>query len=497
MPVVNTELLEQIVPTNTVEELLHGDRDILEQLMFSAEEDLLHPVVYWQVIDVIIALILGWLIAYALKHAIHKRNELHKAAYHEKLAITGWAGVKLAAQELFLSLAWPVASLFFILLVTSILRTFSVLPNRPLPIDSAAWLILCAYIIIRIVVFAIHQTISKRRSTTRLEKALILIIWLTVALQIIGILPKIITELKVTTVPIGNSTISVWSILMATVSVLLALIITKWLSHLSEAWIMSLHEIDANVKGVIVRITKIVLILLAIFLGLTAVGLDITVLGVFGGAIGVGVGFGLQKIASNYISGFIILLDKSIQIGDLVRVDNVEGIVTDIKTRYTVVKAYDGTVTIIPNESFIATNVVNASYLRGPGRVFVIVSVDYSSDIDYCIELITKILRKEPRVLVNPEPFVIMSDFGDSGIELTAYFWVSDPETGTAGLRSNIRRKIFSKFNEENINIPFTQVDMRVIEFPELACKFETGSLPTPSKARSKEPKEPVQSKSK
>lgn len=185
---------------------------------------------------------------------------------------------------------------------------------------------------------------------------------------------------------------------------------------------------ESNVRVVIIRVVKVVLVTIAILIGLASVGIDITVLGVFGGAIGVGLGFGLQKIASNYVSGFIILLDKSIKIGDLVNVSGVEGIVTDIKTRYTAVKAYDGSVTIIPNENFVTSSVRNTSYLLGPGRATVMMSVDYNADIDEVIELMTDIVRKQPRVLINPAPYTILTNFGADGIELTSYFWVPDPE---------------------------------------------------------------------
>ncbi len=174
---------------------------------------------------------------------------------------------------------------------------------------------------------------------------------------------------------------------------------------------------------------------IAILIGLSSVGIDVTVLGrVFGGAVGVGLGFGLQKITSNYISGFIILLDRSVKIGDLVTVSGVEGIVADIKTRYTVVRAFDGSVTIIPNESFVTGNVKNTSYLSGPGRTTVAISVDYSSNIDDCINTMNDIVRSQPRVLINPAPYTILTNFGNDGIDLTSYFWVADPGKGNSRL---------------------------------------------------------------
>ena len=274
--------------------------------------------------------------------------------------------------------------------------------------------------------------------------------------------------------------------LLSFFTIALALFIAKWLGQLAEKWLNSMNGLHTNLKVVLIRILKVALMFIAILIGLSSVGIDVTVLGVFGGAVGVGLGFGLQKITSNYISGFIILLDRSVKIGDLVTVSGVEGIVADIKTRYTVVRAFDGSVTIIPNESFVTGNVKNTSYLSGPGRTTVAISVDYSSNIDDCINTMNDIVRSQPRVLINPAPYTILTNFGNDGIDLTSYFWVADPERGTAVLRSNISRAILKKFNEKGVNIPFPQRDLRILQMPEISCKFETG---TPAKA-APEPKE-------
>lgn len=207
-----------------------------------------------------------------------------------------------------------------------------------------------------------------------------------------------------TKIPLGKDNFTLWSLLLAIFSIALALIVAKWVGQFIERWLNSIPTMQSSLRVVLIRVVKVLLTFIAILVGLSSVGIDITVLGVFGGAVGVGLGFGLQKITSNYVSGFIILLDRSIKIGDLVSVAGVEGIVNDIKTRYTVIRAFDGSVTIIPNEAFVTGNVKNTSYLQGPGRTTVTMSVDYSTDVEEVIELMTDIVRRQPRVLISPPP---------------------------------------------------------------------------------------------
>ncbi len=500
----DVELQKVVKATHTAEELLSGDKNIFDQLKLMFEAGFFKPIIYWQLAAVVLPIFFGWLISYWLKKkAVEKYTQrlAQEQAEKENLLVDGeqntpehhktreelfWLSIRHNIIKLLLSISWPVISMFFILVSTVSCRLFKLLPEQPLPIESIVWLILGAYIIIRTIVFIVHLTLKAGRTTTNLENFISISIWLGVALQIVGVLPKCKEWLADTKIPLGSSDISLWSMLMAVFTIALALFIAKWLGQLTEKWLNSVNGLHTNVRVVLIRIIKVLLIFAAILIGLSSVGIDITVLGVFGGAIGVGLGFGLQKITSNYISGFIILLDRSIKIGDLVSVAGVNGIVADIKTRYTVVRAFDGSVTIIPNESFITSNVQNTSYLQGPGRTTVTISVDYTSDVDECIELMNDIVRKQPRVLINPAPYTILSNFGADGIDLVSYFWVADPERGTAVLRSNISREILKTFNAKGINIPFPQRDLRVLQVPEITCKFETGELSSAKSSSSK-----------
>ncbi len=500
------ELQKVVKATHSAEDLLAGDHNILDQFMVMFEEGFFKPIIYWQLLSVIVPIFIGWLVfywlrkktlnAYAQKLAMEhleksqriegitdEEGAAEKAKTKEELF---WLGIKRGLFSLFMSICWPLVSLFLIFICTVTARLFKLLPQQPLPIESVVWLILCAFVVIRVCVFIIHHSFRAGRAASSLESFISFSLWIGVALQVVGVLPKCREWLESTKFSLGSSDVSLWSMLLSFFTIALALFIAKWLGQLAEKWLNSMNGLHTNLKVVLIRILKVALMFIAILIGLSSVGIDVTVLGVFGGAVGVGLGFGLQKITSNYISGFIILLDRSVKIGDLVTVSGVEGIVADIKTRYTVVRAFDGSVTIIPNESFVTGNVKNTSYLSGPGRTTVAISVDYSSNIDDCINTMNDIVRSQPRVLINPAPYTILTNFGNDGIDLTSYFWVADPERGTAVLRSNISRAILKKFNEKGVNIPFPQRDLRILQMPEISCKFETG---TPAKA-APEPKE-------
>jgi small-conductance mechanosensitive channel len=210
------------------------------------------------------------------------------------------------------------------------------------------------------------------------------------------------------------------------------------------------------------RLLKALLALVAVLVALSLVGIDLTVLSVFSGALGVGLGLGLQRIASNYVSGFIILLDHSLTIGDMITVDKYYGAVSQINTRYTVIKALDGTETIVPNEMLVSSPVINHSYTDRKVRVVVKVSVAYESDVDRALQVLVEAARGQPRVLAEPAPAAFITGFGADGIDLEVGFWIHDPEEGTLGVRSAIARVLLQRFKEERIEIPFPQRDIRI-----------------------------------
>jgi small-conductance mechanosensitive channel len=241
-------------------------------------------------------------------------------------------------------------------------------------------------------------------------------------------------------------------------------LIALWVASLVENRLLAAEQLDGNVREVLARLTKALLSIIALLLSLSLVGIDVTTLSVFSGALAVGLGFGLQKIASNYVSGFIILLDRSIRLGNLVAVDDkTTGTVTQITTRYTVLRTLTGTEVIIPNEYLVSNIVRNLSYTDTRIRVVLHVQVAYSTDLEQAMRLMVEAARQQPRVLADPEPAVLFTDFAESGVNLELGFWVSDPETGTGSVRSDIALAIWKKFRENAIEIPYPQREVRLL----------------------------------
>ena len=226
---------------------------------------------------------------------------------------------------------------------------------------------------------------------------------------------------------------------------------------------MRVQTLDANLRIVGVRVAKAVLTVVAILASLALVGIDMTALSVFTGALGVGLGFGLQKIASNYVSGFIILLDRSIRIGNIVQVGSDAGEVTQITTRYTVLRHPGGTEFIVPNETLIGTTVQNQTYSNSRIRLATSVGVAYDSDLELAGQLMVDAAKAHPRVLAEPAPRFFLTQFADSAINLELGFWIDDPEEGKGNIVSDVNFAIWRAFKENGISIPFPQREVRLL----------------------------------
>ncbi len=242
-----------------------------------------------------------------------------------------------------------------------------------------------------------------------------------------------------------------------------AILMALWASSVIERRLGRAGELDGNLRVVFVRLSKALLLVIAVLIALPLVGIDLTTLSVFGGAVGVGLGFGLQKIASNYVSGFIILLDRSIRIGNMITVGQDRGQVTKITTRYTVLRGLTGVEAIVPNEVLVGTVVQNESYTDPKVRLAVPVQVAYGSDVERAMAIMEAAARRQARVLADPPPGALCLAFGDSGIELEVGFWIDDPEQGSGLVRSNINLEILREFRTAGIEIPYPQREIRLI----------------------------------
>ena len=296
------------------------------------------------------------------------------------------------------------------------------------------------------------------------ERVFSLLVWGVVALHITGLLPELIDLLESVKFSAGKQKLTLWTVLQGIVALLVTVLGALWLAGMIEARLNAAVGLDGNLRAVLARLSKALLILLGILVGLPMVGIDLTTLSVFGGALGVGLGMGLQKIASNYVSGFIILLDNSIRLGNVISVGNDRGEVTRITTRYTVLKDVTGVESLVPNELLVGSVVRNESYSNPRVRLMLPVQIGYGSDLEQAMAILVAAAVAQPRVLPDPAPMALVAGFADSGINLEVAFWVADPENGAGPLRSAINLAIWHGFKQAGIEIPFPQREVRVLK---------------------------------
>lgn len=288
--------------------------------------------------------------------------------------------------------------------------------------------------------------------------------WVGMVLWVTGLLPLLLRDLEDITWKVGSSTMSVRTLLEGTLTAGLVMIVALWISSGIDGWLLrSATGSSLSVRKALSNAIRALLLFLGLTIALSAVGIDLTALSVLGGAVGVGIGFGLQKLAANYVSGFVILAERSIRIGDNVRVDNFEGRITDITGRYTVIRSGAGRESIVPNEMLMTSRVENLSLADPKVWHSTVVSVGYDSDVDLVMRLLGEAALASPRVLRDPAPSVALSAFGADGLEFTVGFWINDPENGTLGLRSQINLAILRALRAHGVDIPYPQ---RVLHWP-------------------------------
>lgn len=317
--------------------------------------------------------------------------------------------------------------------------------------------------IIRTVFYVLRHTFSQSGWLGPFERSFSLLVWGVVALHIVGVLPDVIEFLESIGFAVGKQKLNLWLVLQGAATVLTTVLVALWVGGLIETRLMASSGLDANLKVVFARLAHAVLMVLAVLIGLPLVGIDLTTLSVFGGALGVGIGFGLQKIASSYVSGFIILLDRSIRLGNVISVGNDRGQVTQITTRYTVLKSLTGVEAIVPNEVLIGSVVLNESLTDPSVRIALGVQVAYDSDLEQAMRIMCEAARAQPRVLAEPPPKAFLTSFADSGINLELGFWIRDSQEGTQQLRSDINLAIWREFGSAGIEIPYPQRELRIV----------------------------------
>lgn len=418
------------------------NQDNIQHLLQEILADIATPAGLWQLAVVIAACAAAWAI-----NGLLRARVMRYAPEHWKLGIGGINRV-----------LFPLSTLLFVLTGKLILAywqhtSFLLLVSK----------LLLAMAAIRLVVYALRYIIEPGGLLKTLENTIAGAIWILLALHLSGILPEILSALEAIEFKIGKNPVNLLLALQGILTILITIFIALWCSRIFENRLLRVNNINMNLRVVLAKLLRVMLLFIAVLIALSAVGLDITMLSVFGGALGVGLGFGLQRIASNYVSGFIILLDKSMQIGDVVTIDVHYGVVSDLRTRYLVLRKLDGTEVIIPNETLITNPVINHSFTDHKARVQMPIQVSYDSVLELAMQLMQEVAVRHSRVLVEPAPSVQIRGFGESGIDLMLIVWIPDPEEGSAALQSEIYLQIWQAFKQNNISIPFPQREVRIL----------------------------------
>lgn len=328
----------------------------------------------------------------------------------------------------------------------------------PLAVFKIAIPVLISLVVIRLGVKVLQVAFKETPLVRLLERSISWVAWLAVALWISGLLPLILEELDQITWKVGGSALSVRTLLEGVLTAGGVLLVTLWISSGIEARLLrSATGGELSLRMALSNATRALLLFVGLMVALSAVGINLSALSVLGGAIGVGVGFGLQKLAANYVSGFVILAERSMRIGDNVRVDNFEGRITQINARYTVIRSLVGRESIVPNEMLITSRVENLSLADARVWQFTVVSVAYDCDVEQVMRLLKQATLNHERVLREPEPSVALSSFGADGLEFTVGYWIADPENGSLNLKSLVNLDILRLLRENQIEIPYPQ----------------------------------------
>ena len=357
------------------------------------------------------------------------------------------------AGDAFSKIINPIIFSIIILISSYILKAY-----QDTNLLDIAQILAMALILIRLVVYLVRYILQPNPLLNAYENILSFILWIFVALYLFGILKPILNTLESITFSFGEKDFSILLVIQLLIGIFVSIIVAMTLGRFIENRLMKINQLSLNGRVMINKVLRIALYVIAVVIALDTIGLDLTFLSVFGGAFGVGLAFGMQKIASNYISGFTILLDKSVQIGDILTIGEHYGIVNSIQSRYTVLRKLDGVEVIIPNETLIAENIVNHTSSDRKVRVAIDIQIGYNSSVDEATKIMLSCCNAQERVIKeNPEPTVYLMNFGESGIDLKLVFFILDAEEGTYRLRSDINKEIWKQFNEKNIEIPFPQ----------------------------------------
>ncbi len=362
-----------------------------------------------------------------------------------------WFGERLVDGVLF-----PVLALGAALLARWLVRD-----SLPVAVLHLAVPVLGSLAIIRVGVRVLRAAFPVSTLVRALERTLSWLVWIGLVLWLTGALPLLRDELEAMRWRLGGSEVTVLALIEGALTAVVVLVLMLWLSSAIESRLLAglgaTALRDLSLRKIAANVTRALLLTIGLLIALSAAGIPLGALGVLGGAIGVGIGLGLQKLAANYVSGFVILAERSLRIGDTVRVDGFEGRITDIKTRYTVIRSLGGRESIVPNEMLMTSRIENLSLADPQLLLSTVVQVAYGSDVEAVMARLARAVAAVPRVLADPGPSVRLTAFAADGIELTVFFSIADPENGQANVRSAVNLEILRALDALGVSIPYPQ----------------------------------------
>lgn len=413
--------------------------------------ELHNPSLVWQIGVLVLCIAIGWGMARVLRGRFSPKDVQQR--------------VMRFGVESFASVLSPLLALILVSIATPILANW-----HHVNLLRVAIPLLASFALIRLGFYVLHRIFARGGHAGSylllFEKFFAILVWIAVALYITGLWPDLVGYLDGALVPVGRHKVSLLSMLQAGASVGVTLMLALWGGAILEERLMRIDTMHSSLRSVMARMGRAVLILIAVLVSLSMVGIDLTVLSVFGGALGVGLGLGLQKIVSSYVSGFVILLERSLAVGDMVMVDKHYGKVTQINTRYTVLLGQDGVESVVPNDMLVSGTIQNYSLTDRTLRLASQVTVDYQTDLDQAMRLLKEAAATVNRVLKNPPPDALLLKFGDDGLELEIGFWITDPENGRYGAMSDVNLAIWRALQAHQIKVPYPQREIRMIENP-------------------------------
>jgi small-conductance mechanosensitive channel len=333
---------------------------------------------------------------------------------------------------------------------------------------------LISLLVIRLTVRVLRASFPHSRWMRVFERSVSWVAWLAVLLWITGVLPLLLSAMEDIRWKVGSAHVSLRDAVEALITGGLVMMIALWVAAAAEKQLLrgsvgvdvGYTNSDLSVRKMVSNLVRAGLLFIGLLLTLATVGIDLTALSVLGGAVGVGLGFGLQKIAANYVSGFVILAERSLRIGDMVKVDNFDGRITDIRTRYTVIRALNGREAIVPNEMLITQRVENSSLADPRVLLTSTVQVAYGTDVRALQAPLEAAMAAVPRVITDPAPSVQLTTFAADGMDLTLLFWISDPENGQGNVKSEVNLAVLAVLNKRGIEIPYPHRVVQTVAAP-------------------------------